>query len=292
MTVSECSAVGAKGLLSHGISITSMSSDADYVDAEEWLEATPAVEQRKYTNEEIVQVFNEIDDLFNQPSGGGQLKQLDLYDKIKNIYNSDESMKSNVELLWRFARTCHAVANSMEKKDPKRKEIILEGRNYATAAYELDDNNFNVLKWAAVLTGCATDHVGMKEKIEQGFIFKMYLDKALEIDPSEYSLLHMRGRFAFSVANLSWIERKTASALFAAPPTATIEEALEDFLEAERLNPGVWLDNLLFIARCYLAKNDKNMAAKYLKLAVEIEPSDDTDMESIREARALLAKYS
>jgi hypothetical protein len=56
------------------------------------------------------------------------------------------------------------------------------------------------------------------------------------MNPQEYSLLHMRGRFSYSVANLSWFERKAASALFATPPTATIDEALADFLEV-----SVWI---------------------------------------------------
>jgi len=50
------------------------------------------------------------------------------------------------------------------------------------------------------------------------------------MEPNEYSLLHMRGRFAFSVASLSWLERKAAAAFFAEPPSATFEEAIADFL--------------------------------------------------------------
>lgn len=50
------------------------------------------------------------------------------------------------------------------------------------------------------------------------------------MNPNEYSLLHMRGRFSFSVSNLSWIERKAAATFFATPPTATVDDALADFL--------------------------------------------------------------
>lgn len=34
------------------------------------------------------------------------------------------------------------------------------------AAYKIDDSNFNVVKWTAVLSGAVTDLLGMKEKIQ------------------------------------------------------------------------------------------------------------------------------
>lgn len=49
--------------------------------------------------------------------------------------------------------------------------------------------------------------------------------------PQEKTLLHMRGRFSYSVASLTWLERKAASAFFASPPEATYDEAIADFLE-------------------------------------------------------------
>jgi len=37
----------------------------------------------------------------------------------------------------------------------------------------------------------------------------------------------MRGRFAFSVASLTWLERKAAAAFYSKPPEATFEEAID-----------------------------------------------------------------
>ncbi len=50
-------------------------------------------------------------------------------------------------------------------------------------------------------------------------------------------------RFCYEVAELSWWERKMAATLFAEPPTATMEEARNHFLEAERIKPEGWKEN-------------------------------------------------
>ena len=82
------------------------------------------------------------------------------------------------------------------------------------------------------------------------------MDKALSMDSKDNSLLHMRGRYAFSVAGLSWLERKAASVLYATPPTATYDEALADFLAAYEVQAD-WLENVFYIAKCYIQKGDK-----------------------------------
>lgn len=101
---------------------------------------------------------------------------------------------------------------------------MFQGQKHALQAVDLNEGDFESLRWAAVTTGQLTDHLGTKEKIEQGAKFKVfasvtnvsqcwfqeYLDKALALNGREYTLLHMRGRYAFSVAGLSWIERKVS----------------------------------------------------------------------------------
>jgi hypothetical protein len=228
--------------------------------------------------------FDKIDELHEHNEGEK------CYATLKSAYDSDAASKSNIDILWRLARACHLQASCLQQKNPKRKELLLEGQKYAVAAHKIDNNNFNVLKWCAVLTGTLTEHLGTKEKIQQGYQFKEYLDKALSMQ-TEYSLLHMRGRFSYSVANLSWLERKAASAFFATPPSATIDDALKDFLEVEKVRPNVWIENLLYVAKCYIAKNDKTNAAKYLKQAAALEAMDDADTEALEEVKQLLQKY-
>ncbi|CAO4382051.1 unnamed protein product [Caenorhabditis nigoni] len=48
------------------------------------------------------------------------------------------------------------------------------------------------------------------------------LDKALELEPTDFALLHLRARFSFTLANLSWLERKAVSMLYSELRKATI----------------------------------------------------------------------
>uniref|UniRef100_A0A0N5ADS1 TPR_REGION domain-containing protein n=1 Tax=Syphacia muris TaxID=451379 RepID=A0A0N5ADS1_9BILA len=186
-----------------------------------------------------------------------------------------------------MAKACKMYSNTFEKGDSMRKNLVLEGRNYSLKAYYASPSCFESVRWAALMTGLATDYVSMKEKIKLGGEFKEYLDKAIGMRPGEVSLLYMRGRYSYAIANLSWLERKAASALFGAVPQATIDDAIKDLLA-----PNAWIDNLLFLGKCYIAKKDEVNAVKYLKLATNIKTEDDSDEESLREAYTLLEKYS
>ncbi|VDO69119.1 unnamed protein product [Haemonchus placei] len=155
--------------------------------------------------------------------------------------------------------------------------------------HHVDENDFEAVKWAAIMTGQSTDYVGTKERIEEGGKFKELLDKALTFDSKDFALLHLRGRYAHSVASLSWIERKAAAVFYSTPPTATIEEALEDFLAAYEIKPD-WIENLLYIARIYYAKGDKANAKKFLSKLLSLKPNDESEREMQEEAKKLLSK--
>ncbi|VDL81582.1 unnamed protein product [Nippostrongylus brasiliensis] len=207
------------------------------------------------------------------------------YDILKKRYEAGDKTS---ELLWRLARFCHELSCRTTDKN-KKKEYIFEGRKYALEGHAINENDFEALKWSAIMSGQTTDYLGTKEKIEEGAKFKDLLDKALAVDAKEFSLLHLRGRYAYSVASLSWIERKAAAVFYATPPTATMDEALEDFLAAYEEKPE-WIENLIYIARIYYNKGDKANAKKFLNKVLAMTPADEAEREYQQEAKKLLAK--
>lgn len=71
----------------------------------------------------------------------------------------------------------------------------------------------------------------------------------------------------WQVAQLSWLERRVAAALFAEVPSSTYEEALDHFMAAEKLRPTGWKENRLFIAKCYILMNEFSQASAWLEQA-------------------------
>ena len=76
----------------------------------------------------------------------------------------------------------------MDHKNPKKKQLLDEGYLYAEKAYNLCNEDFEVIKCFAAITGARTDFLGTKEKIEQGNLFKELLDKALAMNAEEHTV--------------------------------------------------------------------------------------------------------
>merc|ERR1712013_723158 len=89
----------------------------------------------------------------------------------------------------------------------------------------------------------------------------------------------------------SWIERKMATTLFASPPSASLPEAIDHFLQAERLKPDGWKENRLFIAKCHIGLGDYNQAVIWLDKADSIPLASQDDKVSQQEVDELLVKY-
>lgn len=212
------------------------------------------------------------------------------YNRCKKMCEAEPKLKRDSEFLWRFGKACMLWANALPKRNPKRKELIFEGREFCLKAYSLNEDSFEALRWTAILCGAATDYLGIKDRVEQGKVFKAYLDKAIGIDPKEYTLLHLRGRFSYEVSNLSWLERKVCNTMFSSLPECTTEEALCDFLEAEKNHNNPWAENLLYVARCYATKKERKLAEEFLRRAEAIENPDDAVTEGINEVRTMVAK--
>eukprot|EP00092_Neocalanus_flemingeri_P029756 GFUD01032304.1.p1 GENE.GFUD01032304.1~~GFUD01032304.1.p1 ORF type:complete len:425 (+),score=92.78 GFUD01032304.1:53-1327(+) len=245
-----------------------------------------------YEETELVEFFAKVDDLME---GSQEQQQLSL----KLITDSLTEYNNNPSYLWRLCKSqylCAVLAGHDGAKDIK-KDLIVEAVQTGERALNLDQRNSEAHKWYAISLGSRGEFAGVKEKILDGFEFKSHIDKAAELNPGDHITHHLLGRFCYEVSQLSWIERKMASTLFASPPSASLPEAIDHFLQAERLKPDGWKENRLFIAKCHIGLGEYNQAVIWLDKADSIPLASQDVREGIKdklsqqEVDELLVKY-
>ena len=231
-------------------------------------------------------LFNRIDKLLD----GNDVDKEEAYTLLQNklsVYENDE------EFLWRLAKGTYFKAN-MEGalgNEQTKKSLIYRARDFAYLALEKEDGSPNIHKWCGITLGSVGDYEGTQVKIENGYKFKQHIAKAISLNPEDPSLHYLLGRWCYGVYMLTWIERKIAATLFATPPSSTAQEALEHFLEADRLSTRKWKANLLYIAKCYIEMRDTKSAVSWLDKACRLPTNSQEDQESQTEINNLLGKY-
>ncbi|XP_023341286.1 regulator of microtubule dynamics protein 2 [Eurytemora carolleeae] len=88
-----------------------------------------------------------------------------------------------------------------------------------------------------------------------------------------------------------------AATLFAEPPSATLSEAIQHFMAAERMKPEGWKENRLFIAKCHIGLREYSEAISWLDKADSIPLAPSHYREGIKdrisqeEIHGLITKY-
>jgi len=235
-----------------------------------------------------------LDDLME---GSKEQQSLALTHLLSAVQEGD---RRDPNLLWRLCKAqylCSVLENQDDNKESQRK-LIMEAINSGEEALALDSKNSEAHKWFAIALGSRGEFGGVKEKILDGFEFKKHIDLAAELNPKDHITQHLLGRFCYEVSQLSWIERKMAATLFAAPPTASLPEAVQHFLQAERLKPEGWKENRLFLAKCYIGLGDYATAVAWLDRADAIPMAMPDVREGVKdklsqkEVEDLLSQYS
>ncbi|XP_014678109.1 PREDICTED: regulator of microtubule dynamics protein 1-like isoform X2 [Priapulus caudatus] len=216
-----------------------------------------------------------------------KIKAYHILYEVKSQYSKDH------EFLWRLAKATHLYAQIVgERSDQEqKKQLAYKANEYACAALELRSNSADVHKWCAVTLGSLSDYVGTQQKIKNGYQFKEHCEIALKLQPKDSLVLHLLGRWCYSVAMLTWFEKKVANTLLGAPIESSVAEARNYFLKAEEIQPESWKENLLYIAKCYAAEYDYKNAADWLEKAFNMPINDTDDEVAHNEIETLLSKY-
>ncbi|XP_066592495.1 regulator of microtubule dynamics protein 1-like [Prorops nasuta] len=238
-------------------------------------------------------ILNELSDIDRQVENKIEAAEIEDYSLEEAIYNKLQTLLNNhpknVEIAWRFARACHDYSACLTDND-KKKEIIEKGIEACKDMVHINDADLH--KWYAILIGLLGDYVTIAEKIKNGYTFKTHVDRALEIRPEDSGLHHLIGRFKYEVTSLSWIQRKMAATFFSEPPSATFDDAIESFKQAEKFASKPHLENRLFLSKSYIAINQFEEAVFWLKKIRDEPIRDIVDRKVQLEAMELLDKYS
>ncbi|NWX46657.1 RMD2 protein, partial [Steatornis caripensis] len=204
----------------------------------------------------IVKSEEELFNLLQQVDSLHKGSEDDKKESFRLLLEKDDKYQNCVDFLWRLARAYGDLFEMTTDAEEKRK--------YYVCVFFFSPLRF------AIMCGYMSQFESVQNKIRNGYLFKEHLDKAIELKPQDPFLYYLNGRWCYSVAQLSWIEKKVAAALFGTPPTSTVEEALQNFLKAEEMRPGYSKYNYVYLAKCYKDLGQKNNALKYCDSALSI----------------------
>ncbi|XP_005747835.1 regulator of microtubule dynamics protein 3 isoform X3 [Pundamilia nyererei] len=183
------------------------------------------------------------------------------------------------EFLWRLARAYRDMYDSTEDKQEK-KTYAQQGRDEAELALKKNGLNAECHKWFAMLAGLTSQHESMHSKLKSSCILKEHLDRALALRDDDPMCFYLLGRWCYQVATLDWLEKKAAVAHYQSTPTSTLHDALESFLKAEELSPGISKTVRLYIAKCHKELGNISEATNWAELALKMPRNTENDQET------------
>ncbi|XP_037321616.2 regulator of microtubule dynamics protein 2 isoform X2 [Pungitius pungitius] len=197
-----------------------------------------------------------------------------------------EEFGQNSTFLWRLIRAycdVHDISSTLEEK----KTTAETGKRAGEEAVGLNPACAESHQWYAIMCGIMAEYETVQNKIKNGYIFKDHLDKAIGLKPQDPLSYYLLGRWCYAVAQLSWIERKVAATLFGEPPSATVEDALSNFLKVEEIQPGYSKSNYAFLAKCYKDLGRRDKARKMCEAASSMNTVTKEDQEAQKELELL-----
>ncbi|XP_058464797.1 regulator of microtubule dynamics protein 1-like [Malaya genurostris] len=204
---------------------------------------------------------------------------LDLLNKLND--------KDAVEVQWRLARAMFFISKQTTNNDEKAK-YVREAFEYAQKSVELDANSFGANKWYGAILSEKSNLDGVTERIKQLENVKKHFTIAKDINPADPGILHMLGQFNFKLSEVNWVTRKLINSVAPNPPKVSFEEALEWFEKAERLKPGFYSQNWLYLGKTYLAMKQKDKAREWFEKAATVEVRNEDDRICLEEASQAL----
>ncbi len=191
------------------------------------------------------------------------------------------------DLLWRRSRV--RVELGMRVRDKERqRDLYRLGLEDARAAIAADSLNSQAYVAAAIAAGRLALVSSPRTKVTYVRQIRAYIDRALALNPNDDIAYHVRGRWHYEVATLSFFERTLVRVIYGGLPDASLEAAAADFRRALALRERIV--HHLELGRTLLRLGDREGAIQELEQALALPPTEPDDPTYQEEARQLLAR--
>jgi tetratricopeptide (TPR) repeat protein len=187
---------------------------------------------------------------------------------------------SNIDALCHVSELYNLIGKRKESKD-QQKEYFKTGTQYARQALKLAPGHSEANFAMAISMGRLALISSGQEKIKAVKDIKVYADRCVQIDPSNYKGYYLIGRWHYEVSDLNALERWLVKITYGSFPPSSLDLAITNYRKSMQLNPSFIL-NYYELARAY-KRNDEIAPAKKLLQQMESIPPSFTDDLKIKE---------
>ncbi len=204
--------------------------------------------------------------------------------KYKEVLKVDVN---NVKALIRGAElSCAVGARQPEQKT--RTTYYNQAKGYANAALLLDSNSADANYVRAVVAGKLTEVESDNKKIvEQVKDIRIYVDKALQLNPNHARANYVLGRWIYEMVNLNWAKKAALKLIYGGLPEYSIDSAYK-YMEKARTLDQYFVLNYLDLAKAYKQDNKPAKAIEVLNKLVRLPTRTADDIALKEEGKKLL----
>jgi tetratricopeptide (TPR) repeat protein len=175
---------------------------------------------------------------------------------------------SNLTVLCKCSELCTYIGGR-EKDKLKKADYFKAGKTYATAALRVNPNSSEANVVMAMAIGRLTLIASGKDKIASVNDIKLYADKAIKLDPSNFKAYHVLGKWNYEISNLNFLEKTLAKLFYGDVPKASLTDAIAYYEKARAIDPGYVL-NYLELAKAYYRDDQKKKAVDLLTMMMPL----------------------